>query len=763
MAAEINSVWAVDLGNNSLKAMRLSNASGVLEVLDFDVIEHGKILAGRGVEELEKQELIALTLRQFLGRHSLDKDPIIISLPSQNSFARFVNLPPVEAKKIPEIIRFEAVQQIPFDINDVQWDYQLMEKDAGGENRVGIFAIKNDVINSTIEHFQREDIQIRYIQMSPMAIYNYAVYDRTDMAGTSADEAIVILNIGAEYTDLVVCTKSGVWQRCIPVGGNAFTKAVSDAFKIPFEKAEKLKRNATSSKYARQILQAMKPVFSNFASEIQRSIGFYSSSNPRTKLVKMVAMGGGTRMRGLLKYLQQSIQMPIDRPDSFEKISLAAEVSAAKFHDCLCDLAIVYGLGVQALGMAKIESNLLPRNITRSFVWAGKAKFFYAAAFVLMFVSALAFLRVMVDRASWASKNPVRAETETVIKRAQTAKQLLRDEQNQEPQIVAEINKEFELFNYRDVIPSLMQTILSALPNKTNNTTDKEQLKVYTAFDERNIKALSEVERSKRKQIFITDMSIRFVEDVSTASFDEAARTGGTIVAPVISVDPEIEAMKAKMKADQEFFMQRFGGGGGQQQPVQETEPVIEPTTTTTQTPTVKSKAGFVVTIIGYTPYKEWEAVLAPLGVGNDINRWGFITKLKNINQFNPVFELFDANSTQHFTYQVNEVASSEKRVPAGIGVLEQRTIEVKKDNTQPTVTSLLQYGMTGNKIVENILVDPMTREIIDKVKKYDENGQPVLVGGTAVQQINDHWFEIKAKFIWKDVPQQIAARNKDM
>ena len=55
MATEVNSVWAIDLGNNSLKAMRLSNASGVLEVLDFDVIEHGKILSGRGVEELERQ------------------------------------------------------------------------------------------------------------------------------------------------------------------------------------------------------------------------------------------------------------------------------------------------------------------------------------------------------------------------------------------------------------------------------------------------------------------------------------------------------------------------------------------------------------------------------------------------------------------------------------------------------------------------------------------------------------------------------------
>jgi type IV pilus assembly protein PilM len=276
------SIWAIDIGSNSLKALRLTDVNGVVEVIDFDNIEHGKILTGKGVQELEKEELIAITLRQFVQNHEIDKDDVIVSITSQNSFARFVNLPPVELKKIPEIIRFEAVQQIPFDIDDVQWDWQLMEEEKEREKKVGIFAIKNDVINYMLEHFSRENIQVRFVQMVPMALYNYAVYDRSDLASSSDNQGIIILNIGAEYSDLVICSKSSVWQRCIPMGGNSFTKAISDSFKISFEKAEKLKRNAATSKYARQILQAMRPVFTDLASEIQRSVGFYSSSNPNT-------------------------------------------------------------------------------------------------------------------------------------------------------------------------------------------------------------------------------------------------------------------------------------------------------------------------------------------------------------------------------------------------------------------------------------------------------------------------------------------------
>ena len=84
-------------------------------------------------------------------------------------------------------------------------------------------------------------------------------------------KAIVIVNMGSENTELVVCTKYVVWQRVIPIGGNNFTQAIADTFKLTFAKAEKLKRKAPMSKYAKQIFHAMRPVFTDMGSEIQRS------------------------------------------------------------------------------------------------------------------------------------------------------------------------------------------------------------------------------------------------------------------------------------------------------------------------------------------------------------------------------------------------------------------------------------------------------------------------------------------------------------
>jgi type IV pilus assembly protein PilM len=252
MASASDAIWAIDLGNNSLKALHLAAVGEAVQVIGFDHVPHGKILSSSGISAAEKEELVAVSLRQFVQRNDVGYDPIILSVPSQNSFARFVTLPPVEAKRLPEIVRFEAAQQIPFDMSEVQWDFQLMSDPDSPEKKVGLFAIKNEVVNAAMEPLEREELSVSYVQMASMALYNYLLFDRPDLV-SSDKRATVVINVGADTTDLVVCTASGVWQRCIMMGGNAFTNAIAETFKLNFEKAEKLKRTAPVSKYARQI------------------------------------------------------------------------------------------------------------------------------------------------------------------------------------------------------------------------------------------------------------------------------------------------------------------------------------------------------------------------------------------------------------------------------------------------------------------------------------------------------------------------------
>jgi type IV pilus assembly protein PilM len=718
MAEKIGSVWAIDIGNTSLKALRLSNESGTLEVIGFEHIQHGKVLSGSGIKDQEKQELIAISLRQFVQQNDLGRDEIIVAVPSANSFARFVNLPPVEQKRIPEIVKFEASQQIPFDINEVAWDWQLMTEAGAAEAKVGIFAIKNDVVTAELEHFSRENLEVTYVQIAPMALYNYIFYDRPDLM-QSDTQATVVLNIGAETTDLVVCTKSDVWQRTIAMGGNAFTKAIADTFKLNFEKAEKLKRTAPMSKYARQILQAMKPVFTDLASEIQRSLGFYTSSHSNVKLTRIIALGGGTKMRGLLQYLQQSLQMSIERPDAFKQVVINASVSAAKFHESVCDFGVVYGLGVQALGLGRIESNLLPRSIAKSMVWASKTKFFVAAACLILVASVLAFARTLIDRASYTSKVSQREATKLVLDAAKKAQSDLKAEEARTGESEAVIKKEFDLFKYRDMVPLLFQKLIGTLPNAKSNP---EQAELYRAFASGDADTIKEKfpDRRERKQIFVTGMSIYYTLDVGSGAFGTMGFEKGLDVRDTQGgVGPGGQMMSRDI-------MMRGGGGGGRGGAPSRYAPPTRGRMTGIQ-PTGQgggAACGFVVTISGYSPYKTITELLDPAKVQDDPNKWGLVTRLMHLDSMfdgNSPFELYKKTDKQHFDLQTGDVDLAAE-MPPGIGV--RKNIEGKGD----------------------VIIDPMTNEIICKITNTDD-------GSKKVEKVNDSWFVLNFKLKWKNAP----------
>src|SRR5207244_2043544 len=111
-------VWGIDVGQSALKALRMEVIDGVPTATAFDYVEHPKILSQ---PDADPDQLTREALEKFLSRNSLKGDLVAISVPGQSGLARFVKLPPVEEKKIIDIVRFEAKQQIPFPLDEVVW------------------------------------------------------------------------------------------------------------------------------------------------------------------------------------------------------------------------------------------------------------------------------------------------------------------------------------------------------------------------------------------------------------------------------------------------------------------------------------------------------------------------------------------------------------------------------------------------------------------------------------------------------------------
>ena len=329
------SVWGIDIGQCALKAMRCRahDDSDKVTVDAFDYIEYPKILSQ---PDANPAELIADALKQFLSRNQVHNDRVAVSVAGQSGLARFIKLPPVEAKKIPDIVRYEARQQIPFDLNDVIWDYQRLgggSEESGFvlETEIGLFAMKRDAVFRALDPFVKAGIEVDIVQLAPLSLYNYVVFDMLqDLPSPEAydpddpPESIVMISLGTDATDLVVTNGFKVWQRSVPLGGNHFTKSLTKEMKLTFAKAEHLKRNATTAQDPKAVFQAMRPVFNDLQTELQRSIGFFSNLDRNAKIGRVVAMGNAFKLPGLRRYLAQSLGFEIERVESFRGLVRAS-------------------------------------------------------------------------------------------------------------------------------------------------------------------------------------------------------------------------------------------------------------------------------------------------------------------------------------------------------------------------------------------------------------------------------------------------------
>jgi len=215
--------------------------------------------------------------------------------------------------------------------------------------------------------------------MAPVALYNFLMYDKQGGGG-----ATILVDVGAENTNLVIADADRVWIRPVPIGGNNFTQALSKQFKLPFAKAENLKRHAAESKHARKVFQAMRPVFGDLLTEVQRSIGYYTSLHRDSRIERVVALGNAFRLPGLRNFLAQSLGLEVEAIEGFHSLPDASALNAPLFRENVLSFGVAFGLAVQGLGLATIQTSLLPPEILSQKILRKKRPFFVGAAACLL-------------------------------------------------------------------------------------------------------------------------------------------------------------------------------------------------------------------------------------------------------------------------------------------------------------------------------------------------------------------------------------------
>ncbi len=495
--------WGIEVGAQAIKAMKLGRHGNGVALLDFDIMPFKKVLT---TPDLNVEEAIRVNLDALATKHEFDKSTVVVSVPGHMAFARFAKLPPIESSKVKSIVAYEAQQQIPFPIEEVEWDYQVFAQEDAPDIEVGIFAITKERVANFLSNYRAVGMRVDTLTLSPVAVYNAFAHENA--GGTGHGSGTVYLDIGTTSTDIIVVEDETIWLRTLPLGGNHFTQALMKQFKISFAKAEKLKLEAGTSKYAKQIYQAMRGVFNDLVTEIQRSLGFYTSLNRDSELTRIVGVGSTWKLPGLQKYLKQNLQMQVARPDGFAQLEVE-DRRAAEFSSVAVNMATAYGLALQGLGMSVVDANVLPQSVLKQRMWKAKQPWIVAAAACVAGAAALGpvmqFLEGQRFNSAWSAAEGNISETVNTAQGFKTDYDTV-DASDPRPGI----RNYRRSFDYSNLYAGLYEDVTTALATIEPH----EKLRNMNWDNPADLDAMAQIPRKDRDMVWCTSIWTEYVAPV---------------------------------------------------------------------------------------------------------------------------------------------------------------------------------------------------------------------------------------------------------
>jgi type IV pilus assembly protein PilM len=342
-------VWGLDIGHSSIKAAKLARNGNSVTVMGY-AIEPITVS-----EEGDRDEAVVKALQTLAQHEEFGAIPVVASLSGRQIFSRTINIPVLNPKKVDKMVELEARQQIPGNFDEVEWGYHLSPAPDGASNDVALFAAKRELTDELVRKCKRAGINLVGVSVSSLALYNFVRYDQE----FPDDETVIILDVGAENTDLVLYQGETLWMRTLALSGNDVTKVFMKKFRVSFEEAETLKRQIGDSRQAEKILKVLEGTLNELTSEVQRSLGFYKSQNPSAKLENIVISGNTFRLPNLPEYIAERLRYTVNILEDLDKIQVAGGIDRENFLRDLQSLGVALGLAVQGTGLAKANVNLL--------------------------------------------------------------------------------------------------------------------------------------------------------------------------------------------------------------------------------------------------------------------------------------------------------------------------------------------------------------------------------------------------------------------
>lgn len=377
----IKEIWGIDLGTSTVKAVKLVKAKGHVIVTDFDILEVEEIEGYEGEEEEYEYEKMKRTLLRLINRKHMQNSKVAVVLPGHSAIVKKIHFPTLDVNRVKKMMNFEAAQQIPFPLEEVVWDYQLLGvAESGMEYEVSLFAIKKGLVDRYLSLLNDAGLDVELLQVSPMALYNFIYFDIPPEEG----ENLILLDMGHNNSDLVICAGRNFLIRNIPTAGDDITKAFQRKFSVSYGEAENIKLELTDSKQSQKLFsKVVEPILHDLVGDMQRTINYFSSQYSGVEFSGIITSGAPFQMPGALQFIADRLQLGVINIDELETIVVSLR-DIDYFYDNLPRMAIAVGGALQGVNEGPVEVNLLPSDIRVEKVFEKKKPIAVLGLFIII-------------------------------------------------------------------------------------------------------------------------------------------------------------------------------------------------------------------------------------------------------------------------------------------------------------------------------------------------------------------------------------------
>jgi type IV pilus assembly protein PilM len=318
---------------------------------------------------------------------------VVVGVPGNSAFIRNIKLPPIPSGKIDQIVRYEIQQTIPFPIENIALDYQVLEPDESSEVEVVMVAMKGEVAENFIHEIEHAKVNVSVVDSIPLALYNCYHYN----GYSNKEDCTVIIEIGASMSNILVELGGEFrYSRSVSIGGNDLTKAVAREFNISLDQAEKLKmqhglifpesQEANAPPELVRLSKALTGTLDRLMGEVKLTIGYFRSLTGATAISRGVVAGGGALIKNVRPFLAERLGVQVEILNPLRKIEVPQNLAAAR--KVAPALSTAVGLALRNVQEnCELKVSLIPPKIKEA--KKRRSRMMYNAASVLVLLATL--------------------------------------------------------------------------------------------------------------------------------------------------------------------------------------------------------------------------------------------------------------------------------------------------------------------------------------------------------------------------------------